>query len=315
MSSKKDFLLAHAQALHNIMRNYQQYNLYALNYRTIKKNDVLFVIDVQNDFLPPHGNFAVEEGNEIIGGITRLIDRFNKADANIILTREYHPSNHISFLPKGPFPPHCVWGQEGSRISDQLAHKILSLSHQEHIKVAFKALNEQIDSYGALPYSWEYGHNRLSGCKENNCDWTGAIIFQNLCLEKALLDYPEKYNLLDGVQQATSLQHFGVISSSIPLTEYLRQIIDDDSNIYICGLAGDFCVLDTAINLKQFKSTINVNVIYNRVRYVYEAERGYFLTPIEELVGKHIKYQINLIWSSYIEGNHQKCIEKFTIKR
>ena len=55
-------------------------------------DSVLLVMDVQNDFLPG-GALAVPRGDEVVPVVNRLASRF----ANVILTQDWHPANHISF--------------------------------------------------------------------------------------------------------------------------------------------------------------------------------------------------------------------------
>ncbi|GMF02080.1 unnamed protein product [Ambrosiozyma monospora] len=60
-------------------------------------NPALIIVDIQEDFLPPNGSLAVNEGRKIIPKILDLLDlkKFNwKA---IIATKDWHPANHVSF--------------------------------------------------------------------------------------------------------------------------------------------------------------------------------------------------------------------------
>eukprot|EP01034_Spumella_vulgaris_P013499 gene13499-17229_t len=57
-----------------------------------KDTDLLLVIDVQNDFCPG-GKLAVPGGDEVIP----LINRLAKSFAHVVLTQDWHPSEHKSF--------------------------------------------------------------------------------------------------------------------------------------------------------------------------------------------------------------------------
>jgi nicotinamidase/pyrazinamidase len=70
--------------------------------------DALILVDVQNDFLPG-GSLGVPGGNKIIPILNRYIALFHTHGLRIFATRDWHPPDHISFLPQGgPWPPHCI---------------------------------------------------------------------------------------------------------------------------------------------------------------------------------------------------------------
>jgi len=121
----------------------------------ITPKDVLVVVDVQYDFLPG-GSLAVAGGDEIVPLINRLAGRF----ANVVLTQDWHPRDHISFASqhpgKSPFqtielgygtqvlwPDHCVWQTRGAEISADL-----DIPHAQLI--IRKGYNRAIDSYSGF---------------------------------------------------------------------------------------------------------------------------------------------------------------------
>jgi nicotinamidase/pyrazinamidase len=118
-------------------------------------SDVLIVVDVQNDFCPG-GNLAVPHGHEVIPLIHRLGSLFD----NVVLTQDWHPSDHQSFASQHPgrkpyetvmfsygpqvlWPDHCVQGTPGAAF-----HRDLDLSHAA--LVLRKGMHRDIDSYSAL---------------------------------------------------------------------------------------------------------------------------------------------------------------------
>lgn len=121
----------------------------------IKSDDVLVVVDVQYDFLPG-GSLAVADGDAIIPVVNALAKKF----ANVVLTQDWHPADHISFASqhegKAPFetveldygtqvlwPDHCVWDTRGAEISDAL-----DIPHAQMI--IRKGFNRAIDSYSGF---------------------------------------------------------------------------------------------------------------------------------------------------------------------
>jgi len=119
--------------------------------------DVLLVIDVQNDFCPG-GSLGVKDGNKIIKNINSIQEKFK----NVILTQDWHPENHSSFvteykdkevfstvkMPYGDqtiWPAHCVQGTYGADF-----HKDLNTLKANTI--IRKGFRREIDSYSAF---WE----------------------------------------------------------------------------------------------------------------------------------------------------------------
>ncbi len=83
--------------------------------------DALIVVDVQNCFLPG-GSLGVEEGDQVIPVINRLVPLFEHK----VYTRDWHPPDHVSFAAESPeyhdlsWPPHCVQNTEGAEFSTAL---------------------------------------------------------------------------------------------------------------------------------------------------------------------------------------------------
>ena len=117
--------------------------------------DVLVVIDVQNDFCPG-GRLPVPGGSDVVPVINRLAGRF----ANIVVTQDWHPRDHLSFAsmhpgkqpndiiaaPYGPqilWPDHCVQGTSGAQFHE-------SLCVPQATMILRKGFHRTIDSYSAF---------------------------------------------------------------------------------------------------------------------------------------------------------------------
>ncbi len=86
----------------------------------IDEHSVLVVVDVQNDFCPG-GAVPVPEGDKVVPMLNKYVEKFRKAGATIIFTRDWHPHDHNSFKPQGgPWPPHCVQGSKGAEFHETL---------------------------------------------------------------------------------------------------------------------------------------------------------------------------------------------------
>ena len=109
----------------------------------ILSSDALLITDIQKDFLPG-GSLPVKGGDEIIPVLNAYIKRFADAKAHIFASRDWHPSNHISFKTQGgQWPPHCVQDTEGAQFSPDL--KLSSI-----IGVISKATNPEHESYSVF---------------------------------------------------------------------------------------------------------------------------------------------------------------------
>ena len=121
----------------------------------IRDSDVLVVVDVQNDFCPG-GGLAVPHGDEVVPLVNRLAAQFK----NVVLTQDWHPSDHLSFASshKGmsPFdvievsygnqvlwPDHCVQSTTGAAF-----HSALQIPQAE--LVIRKGFHREIDSYSTF---------------------------------------------------------------------------------------------------------------------------------------------------------------------
>jgi nicotinamidase/pyrazinamidase len=121
----------------------------------ITTHDVLIVIDVQNDFCPG-GALAVADGDAVIDAINRIVLSFS----HIVLTQDWHPSNHSSFATAHPgkqafesieldyglqtlWPSHCIQDSRGAEF-----HPALHLPQAELI--LRKGFLPLIDSYSAF---------------------------------------------------------------------------------------------------------------------------------------------------------------------
>ncbi|TPQ35893.1 bifunctional nicotinamidase/pyrazinamidase [Bradyrhizobium guangdongense] len=122
---------------------------------TISDQDVLLVIDVQNDFCTG-GALAVPGGERVVPAINRIAQGF----ANVVLTQDWHPGDHVSFAAnhtsKQPFetveldygtqvlwPTHCVQGSPGAEF-----HRDLEVTRPN--LVVRKGFRRGIDSYSAF---------------------------------------------------------------------------------------------------------------------------------------------------------------------
>ena len=225
----------------------------------VMKNDVLMVIDMQNDFIdrkyPDHktGKLPTHNAKRIVNPIMRLINKCNKPNlgAKVIATRDYHPKGktkadqHCSFP---VFGEHCVKGTKGSDLAKEI-EKEMTTGSQKNRKlkknnhVVFKAFHKQIDSFGAFKYQKKDALKRVCGCTKSKC--------------------PVE---LTGGKGPVRWSRYPKILNNLKPTSYFMKPFNKKQNfIFICGVLGDFCVLDTAINARR-KGYKNVVIVVDLIR-------------------------------------------------
>ena len=116
---------------------------------------ILIIVDAQYGFMPG-GGLAVADGDAVVPVINRIAPRF----ANVVLTQDWHPADHISFaanhpgrapfetitLPYGEqvlWPTHCVQGTRDAALHDDLRVPQAQL-------IIRKGFHRDVDSYSAF---------------------------------------------------------------------------------------------------------------------------------------------------------------------
>ena len=186
----------------------------------ITTSDALLIIDYQNDFLPSclythfrRGSLAVPGGDEINERLLRLCEHFSEKGGVVVATLDYHPRNHCSFLEfGGPYPVHCVQSTFGARLCAPLA---AYLDGNPRTIVAYKGIYTHVESLEAI--SDEHGKGAFV------LDTSGPL--------------------------AASPPDIAAVFTQIPLLKYLRS--RGIRRYFLCGLALDYCVLETALALRR----------------------------------------------------------------
>eukprot|EP01006_Ploeotia_vitrea_P006070 TRINITY_DN12200_c0_g1_i1.p1 TRINITY_DN12200_c0_g1~~TRINITY_DN12200_c0_g1_i1.p1 ORF type:complete len:583 (-),score=45.32 TRINITY_DN12200_c0_g1_i1:133-1881(-) len=252
----------------------QKQGLVQTNTTPITKDDVLLIIDMQHDFLPG-GAFGVAEGHSTTSLITKAIEHCVDVQATVIATRDYHPEDHCSFTTHGgPFPPHCLQGSNGSFFDPLIGHSLMQAKKNEAQKVyiAFKGFSNATDSFGAVHYQQDYADTRLVH-KGDSCalDFTGSFLLK-CSNEMADINAPPDVLAWD---------------NKLPILPILQSA----NRVFICGLAFDFCVLDTAINAAA-AGLKNVHVMFDSSRAAHIPEIGQYGSGFlsdPAVIAKHFK--------------------------
>ena len=78
------------------------------------KGDALIVVDVQIDFCPG-GALPIPDGDQVVPVLNQWIHEAATRDVPVYASRDWHPSEHISFQNNGgPWPPHCIQDTGGA---------------------------------------------------------------------------------------------------------------------------------------------------------------------------------------------------------
>jgi len=82
--------------------------------------DALVVVDLQRDFLPG-GALGVPQGDRVLAAINEYLELFQARRLPVVVTRDWHPADHCSFVGQGgPWPVHCVAGSAGAALAEGL---------------------------------------------------------------------------------------------------------------------------------------------------------------------------------------------------
>ena len=110
---------------------------------TVGQHDALLIVDVQRDFLPG-GTLGVAGADEVVPVLNRYLEVARRSKVPVLASRDWHPTNHCSFLARGgPWPEHCVAGTPGAEFPP-----VLELPHDAII--IDKAADPDADAYSAF---------------------------------------------------------------------------------------------------------------------------------------------------------------------
>ena len=281
----------------------------------IDSKSCLIVVDMQNDFMPVSaknpdgGRFPVPEGDQCASNIVLLMRYFAERGGRVIATRDYHPHDHCSFINnQGQYPPHCVQGAAGSMFYQPISDCLRSLLEEESridkesntdrdrgqkVFVAFKGFHEDVDSYGALPYTERQIHRpgalatdtrqlrrvdkELAGLK-SNCDiptFTGSYVLH----ASNMRDWddrpdpnapPDVLSFARTLDRSSQLQNTGGDKTK-KCAKIADEVRTQVRKLYICGMALDYGVIDTAVSaaLQENSAVQEVYIVLDATRPAY----------------------------------------------
>ena len=300
---------------------------------------------------PKGGRFGVAEGNHVVDEIGTLIDAAVRGGSTIVASRDYHPVDHISFDTQGGiFPTHCVQGSDGSKFLPELGAKLafaMKVMGSEKVMVVFKAFHEDVDSFGAVPY-WDGGEGRIAkgkratmpeigtclGCAK--APWSGSLLLKTSSMvtsDGIDIDAPPDVlaTLIDGVDRCAS----PAPAASLPPTtcahharsdsdrgcarlalgsgmRTLQEVLKGKKRIFVCGLALDFCVMDTCLNAAHEASGLTgqeIHMVLDAARAAHIPGIGPhgtgFLSDPKEVAAKLKAAGVSLVSTGHVTGDYR----------
>lgn len=159
---------------------------------------MLLIVDPQIDFI--NGSLTVEGAEDAMNRLCDYIGSLGESEyKSIIITCDWHPSNHSSFK---EWPIHCVQHSVGAAIHEKLWKTINSSSSKvDIVKVYTKGDEVKKEEYSVL-----------QNIKN------GSLLLKDITIE--------------GIEQ-----------------------------VDVCGIAGDFCVLNTIKDLVKYGHKEKLNVL------------------------------------------------------
>jgi nicotinamidase-related amidase len=251
---------------------------------------------VNNDRDPKNPNVPSVRDNIV----NLILNRENYIN-EIIATKDFHPEDHVSFQKFPPhciqkkFRQGDIFkGHKNDYVNNELDYSLRSGAkfHPEILNalrkskckqqsVFFKAFFKHFDSFGGVSYTPEYAGERelaredLIGtkympgsCHNTHCmnAFTGSYKFP--LTDPADIDSDPEFRCYnENASNATTYkdsEHYH--RTYLRLDNYINDTILKKNTgkkieIYICGLALDFCVKDTAVNLRtKYKDKSNVDI-------------------------------------------------------
>lgn len=223
-----------------------------------------------------NGRFEIKEGIQCVDDVIHYVDLLKKYYYDrlerVIFSRDIHTTdekndtNHCSFKSKSDigvidgigFPAHCVNGTAGCKLHSSIEKACEELGNKS--LVVMKGCSEEYDSFGAFPYDCSekgemYSNRRQHNGCEHKCSGDNNSIDKNT--GSFVLDATEQYSADINLKLGRT-----------KIKDEINESFDGNNTIHlVCGLAGDYCVRDTAINLKFAYPYSTVAVIADATRY------------------------------------------------
>lgn len=183
----------------------------------------------------------------------------------------------------GPFPPHCVRGYEGTKFYSPIHDALMSYTGEKHLGI--KGLDLSTDSFGVFRYSeasWDF-YNK-AGMFAADDPRPAVLIRSMLTWEQHMTTSTGASSFVSPFGQYVQPPPFSSSGAEGELIKtHANSIVERKGSevgaILVTGLAGDWCVLDSALNAKAQWPDKEVYFVVDAIRpsYLPKAVAGMYL--------------------------------------
>lgn len=284
---------------------------------TSRNDSTLLIIDVQNDFT--NKDIPVDGGDNVVSAINKLLrindgkyaDEYAGYWSHIYASKDYHPiskdsKKHISFK---DIPEHCIEQTKGSQFDKNIVGALKAgieyINQSPSDTVFFKGFLMDHDSFGAV----NYHKDSINDTKLHAMFNKYGDILPKTCLEEGGLclgaykiplkngKFPDNIKPNDNIDFQPTTEYLIENATMVHSLGSALSKNSKNSKIYICGLALDFCVLDTAINVKTMFPDKEVYIIIDAAYALNKTTTSLNDKVVNAFVDKCKKYNIKLIRS------------------
>ena len=143
----------------------------------------LLIVDCQYDFID--GSLACEGAREAVDSAVAFINA--RPNVATLYSVDWHSPENRSFLPNGGiWPPHCIAGEQGSRIHEKFHLEVLRAGQRPDSRTIYrKGTDDLVEEYSA------FGARNDAGCtvgQDVGDDVTVCGIASEYCVRESVLD-------------------------------------------------------------------------------------------------------------------------------
>lgn len=231
------------------------------------------------------GLFGVTQGSSIVEPMQEYIKTcYESGYKNIVFSRDFHSVDHCSFCQqKGTYPAHCIHNTTGAEIIKEIKTIQLStrpitdpvhefLSGHTKIHMVFKGFHPLVDSFqgfASCDSKKKFRANaKISGptCKNNLAEGGCGNAMGGYKLRKGYKGNWDR-DITDATNNIVESKDLAV-GIAFENKPFEIPNVKKGDVIEVCGLAGDYCVRNTANALaEKYKGIATVVVLLDLIRY------------------------------------------------
>jgi nicotinamidase/pyrazinamidase len=142
---------------------------------------IFVIVDFQVDFV--NGSLAVPNAADTIDPIIEYGKAVIEDGGEVVLTRDWHPENHSSFVTQGgPWPPHCVQGDPGAQIHPRI------LEAFPDARIFSKGMDPEKEQYSGAEATSDEGTWLTDYLRERTGNVVVAGLALDFCVKETLFD-------------------------------------------------------------------------------------------------------------------------------